>query len=82
MASQATTGMTVQTLAKLLAMYADRNPEAVVTFSSSESGGYWPTGSAKMGVFIDDQVAVVDSTRVGGDVTLDIALMARVGDKG
>lgn len=74
--NQARDGWTVKELADYLAAYAKDNPDAVVRFTSCESGGLWPTGKGAMGVFVSEQVAVTDSRLCGGGVTLGVSLMA------
>lgn len=76
MTNEARTGMTVASLAKLLAQYAKDYPDAVVKFTSSESGGYWPKDRRAMGVFTGEQVAAVDATRCGGDLHMQLSLLS------
>lgn len=74
--NQARDGWTVKELAYYLSRYAKNNPDALVVFSSGESGGLWPKGKTDMGIFVDEQIAVVDSRMCGGGVTLGISLHA------
>lgn len=80
--NEARDGMTVAHLARLFAMYAKDNPDAVVKFTSCESGGRWPEGRGAMGVFTDHQVACVDGSRVGEGVYISVHLIDFTGKGG
>lgn len=77
MINEARHGMTVATLARILNQYARDNPDAIVKFSSCESGGNWPASRGPMFVFTDHQIGMVDRSRIGGETTMDIALLKK-----
>lgn len=79
MSNPARNGMTVKQLAELFAGYARDNPDAIVKFTSCESGGAWPHGvysKTSMGVFTGEQAAIHNARLCGGGVDFRIALLS------